>query len=255
MWPHQFISMVLRHQFVQNLISLSFSFDNWGQFSILLFNLKKKIDVGDSIKNWEWGSIEIGFREERIIERLTEAKVSNHPRRFSPSLNRSNPSFDSSFSSALRISFCFLEILLSLLLSHWSRRRLSPPFIVTDLWRRISYCFEIVREIFFVLRVESNEDGDTRKETQDLRLKNIFPRFLQLVTLQWQKCPCCFYYFIFYLYFLNDKKATRIHLYKRILHHYWGWETETQEPLHSKNKIIYNTKNYRYIYYLTHYYF
>lgn len=39
--------------------------------------------------------------------------MSNHPSRFCPSEKRSNPNFTSSSSSALRISFCFLDILLS----------------------------------------------------------------------------------------------------------------------------------------------
>lgn len=57
---------------------------------------------------------------------LTEAKVSNQPKRLSPSVNRSNPSLDSSCSSAFRISFCFLEIRES----HRSLLLLSLPFII-----------------------------------------------------------------------------------------------------------------------------
>lgn len=56
---------------------------------------------------------------------LTEAKVSNQPRRLSPSVKKLKPSLDSSCSSAFRISFCFFEIRVSLR----SLFQLSPPFI------------------------------------------------------------------------------------------------------------------------------
>ena len=142
---------------------------------------------------------------------LTGEDVSNHPRRLSPSEKRSKPNLDSRSSSAVRISFCFLEL-------RGSRRsRLLPsPFIWT-----LSSSFQIgkfkterenvsVREreregerergfetLFWSCKSESEGTRDW-----GLRLGSVFPALL----LAWfwaffTQMPLSFLFFFFFFFF------------------------------------------------------
>lgn len=97
--------------------------EEWVTFTFVLMFSESNIITSEHIQitgwkltRWKWNS-----------NVLTDAKVSNHPRRFSPSEKRSNPNFASSSSSGVRFSFRFLDALLSLR----SRLRPSPLIVAT----------------------------------------------------------------------------------------------------------------------------
>jgi len=101
---------------------------------------------------------------------LTDARVSSHPSRFSPSENRSNPNLASSSSSGLRFSFRFFGALLSLR----SRRRPSP-FIVAPTRSKV-LALTLLNEGYESLE-KTATSVSRRLGAEGRHNQDVFPRF------------------------------------------------------------------------------
>ena len=139
---------------------------------------------------------------------LTGEDVSNHPRRLSPSEKRSKPNLDSRSSSAVRISFCFLEL-------RGSRRsRLLPsPFIWTLSGSFQIGKFKTERENVSV-RERERERGVSKPFCEVVNLKVrargtevwdlgvFFPRFVSLILgFDYTNAPLLLVFFLFFFFF------------------------------------------------------